>query len=576
MARAKKSSKKPSKKRKAGPKTSSRPKAKARPAANKKSRGERSASKALSLRTPPSLIEQMAQNALDRVDKLTSLLDVAKAMTKERDFNHLLALIMREARDCVEADRTSLFIVDRERNELWSKIAQGLEIREIRVPLGKGIAGFVADSGEHVRIKDAYFDDRFDKSWDQKTGYRTKAVMCVPMMDADKRVVGVLQAINKKRLLADGTEAFDGEFDVEDEELLSALAAQAAAAVENTLLNEEIDKLFEGFVKASVYAIESRDPTTSGHSERVALLSLGVAEALPRSQPFSHVHFSNEELRELRYASLLHDFGKVGVREHVLVKANKLSPAELEIVRARFHLARKTIECDCLRQQVDHLKMSPQDHAVLHGMQSSLTAQLGELDELWNFIEVCNRPSVLAEGSFERLHDVRRKTFLDPLGQSQSLLSEQEVEFLSVRRGSLTQAERVEIESHVVHTYKFLSTIPWTRDLRRVPAIAFAHHEKLDGHGYPRQLPADDIPLQSRIMTVADIYDALTASDRPYKRAVPHEKALDILMDEAKQGKVDAQLLSVFIDAKVPETTKVMPSEQRAAAAPDNHPRGAR
>lgn len=515
---------------------------------------------------PPSLVEEMASKALDRVDKLTSLLDVTKAMTKERDFTQLMSMIMREARDCVEADRTSLYIVDRETNELWSKIAQGLEIREIRVPIGKGIAGYVALTGESVNIADAYNDERFDKSWDVKTGYRTKAVLCVPMMNAEKQVVGVLQAINKSG---------DGSFNVEDEELLMALAAQAAASVENTMLNEEIDRLFEGFVKASVYAIESRDPTTSGHSERVALLTLGLAEAMPRSAEFSSVIFSQDELRELRYASLLHDFGKVGVREHVLVKANKLSPSELEIVRARFHLARRTMECDCLREQVQHLKQQPADHQMLHGMEQTLAQRMQELDELWNFIEVCNKPSVLAEGSFERLHEIRKRGFLDPAGTHQPLLDDKEVEFLSVRRGSLTHAERLEIESHVVHTYRFLSAIPWTRDLRRVPAIAYAHHEKLDGHGYPRHLPAPEIPIQSRIMTVADIYDALTASDRPYKRAVPHEKALDILLDESRQGKVDSALLKVFIDAKVPHVTKVVPSEQRHAHIRDNQSRGA-
>ncbi len=188
-----------------------------------------------------------------------------------------------------------------------------------------------------------------------------------------------------------------------------------------------------------------------------------------------------------------------------------------------------------------------------------MTLELGELEEFLEFIRQCNRPTVLDSSGFERLREISCLQYLDARGEKSPLLNEVELARLSIPRGSLDQSEREEIESHVTHTFRFLSQIPWTRDLRHVPDIAYAHHEKLDGAGYPRQLQADQIPVPSRMMTIADIYDALTASDRPYKRAVPHEKALAILEDECRQRKVDRSLLDVFIDAKVHErllTTK--------------------
>jgi HD-GYP domain-containing protein (c-di-GMP phosphodiesterase class II) len=482
------------------------------------------------------------------VSKLESLLDVATGMAAERNLNQLLQLILREVREAVEADRCSLFIIDRERGELWSKIAQGLEIREIRIPIGVGLAGFVAQTGERVNLEDVYDDPRFDKSWDRKTGYRTRAMLCVPMLNRDGEVTGVIQTINK----------LSGKrFTEEDQEILMALGSQASATIENALLNDDIDRLFEGFVKASVYAIESRDPTTSGHSERVAALTLGIADALPKSgvAEYKHIAFSPAERKEIRYASLLHDFGKVGVREHVLVKANKLFPLEFELIRQRFELIKRSAERDAWKKKFETVCACGHEghHEALSNVDRELASFLKEADDMMRFITECNRPTVLSEGGFERLHAIKDRRFAFSDAEVQPFLSDQEVEFLSVRRGSLTLGERHEIESHVVHTYRFLSQIPWTHELKSVPIIAYAHHEKLDGKGYPRALASADIPVQSKMMTISDIYDALTASDRPYKKALPHEKALDILHAEAREKKVDAALLQVFVDAKIHE-----------------------
>lgn len=475
--------------------------------------------------------------------KLRSLLDVAKALTVEHDIDHLLDLILDESIKTVDADRGTLFIMDRAKRELWSKIAHG-EAKAIRVPVGVGIAGSVAETKRPLNIADAYADTRFNRAVDKATGYQTRSILCVPMLGSNGDVVGVVQALNRK----------GGPFTDEDEELLMAFGANAAAAIENASLYEEIQRLFEGFVQASVTAIEARDPTTAGHSGRVASLSVTTLQSLERSSgPYKLQRFSETELRELRYAALLHDFGKVGVREHVLLKANKLYPHELERIEERFEQARRSHEVAVLKEQLGLYKtLGAAAEDAVRTVEARWAETSAGLDELLDFIKRCNLPTVLEQGGFERLGDVAAKVFVDGRGRARSLLEPHEFATLSIPRGSLNDAERREIESHVAHTFNFLVQIPWTRDLARVPEFAHGHHEKLNGGGYPLGIEGPRIPVQTRIMTIADIYDALTASDRPYKKAVPHDKALDILHAEAKRGILDADLLAVFIEADVP------------------------
>jgi HD-GYP domain-containing protein (c-di-GMP phosphodiesterase class II) len=485
------------------------------------------------------------RQAMRRVDKLNSILEVAKAMAAERDLDALLTMITREAARVVEADRCTLFVLDRERNELWSRVAQGAN-QEIRVPVGQGISGSVAQTGEIINITDAYADPRFQRDWDAKNNYRTRSLLTVPMRDTRGDVVGVLQALN----------AIDGAFDDEDIELLLALGGQAAQAIENAMLHAEINRMLEGFVQASVMAIESRDPTTAGHSGRVAALTVTLAQATEAtpSGPYKDLTFTSEQIQEIRYASLLHDFGKIGVREPVLVKAEKLYPHELEALKQRFELARKDRQLASLSRRLDAVRLRGDREwdAIAQEENERLARELKELDDALEFILQCNRPTVLAQGGFERLATLGTLSFNDSRERPQPLLTPNEVQVLSIPRGSLSPIERREIESHVTHTFRFLSQIPWTRALRRVPEIAYAHHEKLDGKGYPRAISAEQIPVQSKMMAISDIYDALTASDRPYKKAVPHEMALDILQKEADLGQLDKELLRIFVEADVP------------------------
>jgi len=488
-----------------------------------------------------------------RAEKLHLILEVARSMAIERNLDHLLAMVLQAGAKVAEADRSSIFLVDRERGELWTRLAQGVDAgKEIRIPLGAGIAGHVAATGQAINIPNAYQDPRFNRTVDQTTGYHTENLLTVPMVmagggQASGPVVGVLQVLNR----------LDHQpFNAEDQELLEGLGGQAAAAIENAILTQEIRRLFEGFVQASVTAIEARDPTTAGHSERVARLTVQLAQTLSSVSrgPYAGRRFADTELQELRYASLLHDFGKVGVREHVLIKANKLFPHELAAVEGRFDLIRRTLELESARRRIDILSAggAKAAGAALAAEDQRLAGDLAEIDRMRTFVRACNQPNVVAGGEYERLRDCLDRTYPGIDGEPHTYLSEEEVNRLSILRGSLSEGERREIESHVVHTYQFLRRIPWTRDLRRIPDLAHGHHEKLDGSGYPLKLGGPNIPIETRMMTVSDIYDALTASDRPYKKAVPHDRALGILEEEAKRGMVDRELLTIFVEAQVP------------------------
>jgi response regulator RpfG family c-di-GMP phosphodiesterase len=334
-------------------------------------------------------------------------------------------------------------------------------------------------------------------------------------------------------------------------------------ALENSQLYEAIQRLFEGFVRAAVIAIEARDPTTSGHSFRVANLTVALAETVDRAEDgvFKELRFTRNQMKEIRYASLLHDFGKVGVREEVLVKAKKLYPSQMELINQRFQFVKRSMEREVLQSQLnyvleegreEYMKQLPQFEQKLHD-------QMVELDGYFQTILKSNEPTVLAEGNFERLVDIAARRFENFAGEDQALLTGDEVRLLSIRKGSLDDTERLQIESHVVHTFKFLQQIPWTKEIRSIPDIARGHHEKLNGKGYPYKLSAAEIPIQTRMMTVADIFDALCAVDRPYKRAVTLERALEILGFAVKDGEVDPILFDMFIKAKVWERWKIEP-----------------
>ena len=526
------------------------------------------------------VIRQLDAALARKSQDLHELNNIGVALSAQRDINKLLELILAKCRAITASDAGTLYLVVRGKDQaaqtgdqLEFVLAQNesvpVSFEKRTVPLDESsIAGYAALSGQIVNVADAYqlppgTPYTISRTWDQRSGYRTKSMLVVPMRDHQDTVIGVVQLINKKRdartvlrpvaLVEEAVIPFTSV----DEELVSSLASQAAVAFENTRLIQDIRNLFDSFVHASVSAIESRDPTTSGHSERVATLTVALAEKVDAldAPPFRDVSFTRDQLQEIRYASLLHDFGKVGVREKVLIKGKKLYVGELLLLRQRFSYIKRTLEAEHLRSKLDQVMAGQASPELLMQMDRAHEKGAEEIEQILRMVLQANEPTILEEESFRALIDLPNRTYTDGEGNRQPFLSMDEVSALSIRKGSLSEKERREIESHVTHTYKFLSQIPWTGEFRRVPEIAYAHHEKMDGTGYPRKLAATDIPIQSRMMTISDIYDALTAQDRPYKRAVPVEKALDILKNEAGEGKLDADLLDVFIAKRVYDVT---------------------
>ena len=510
--------------------------------------------------------------SLDRYRyELGELIEIARALTTEREIDKLLDLILEKARFLCGADAGSMYVVDGDdpvlaHRQLIFKLSQNDSVsfasREFTMPIStRSMAGYVALEQKTLSIEDVYDMPKgapfgFDRSFDTRVGYRTRSMFVTPLITSKGEVIGVLQLINKKRQPSQKLRApadFETSvipFDERSEQLVTTLAAQAGIALENAILYQEIRKIFEGFVKASVDAIEARDPTTSGHSRRVADLTVNLALAVERtdSGPYRDVRWQREDLREIEYASVLHDFGKIGVREHVLVKAKKLFPHEVGMIRQRFEFVIRTIEVDVIQRKMAAMSRGASADELAE-LDRELSQKRAEIEEAWTVIEQANEPTVLAAGNFKRIEELGRQSYARLNGELSTLLSADEVKALSVMRGSLTAEEFDEIRSHVSHTYRFLSQIPWGKTFSRVAIIAGSHHERLNGTGYPRGLQAADIPLQSKMMSISDIFDALTASDRPYKRAVPLSKALDILNFEVKDNHIDGELVRIFTES---------------------------
>lgn len=318
----------------------------------------------------------------------------------------------------------------------------------------------------------------------------------------------------------------------------------------------DMTRLFNAFLRAAIKAIEQRDPTACGHAFRVAALTKKLAEIVDQKTTgnFAQVQYTPEALREIEIAALVHDFGKVNVREEVLVKAKKLYPPTLKVIRSRFDFVKRSIENDHLHRRLMMMEDgTPSEELAI--LDAACERAVSDIEDCWRIICSANEPAMLPAGDFAKIEEIANRTYFDLGGHRQPFLEGVEVESLVTARGSLTSEELDEIRAHAAHTIAFLQQIPWPKNLSSVPSIAGAHHEKLNGSGYPAKLQGDQIPLASRMMAVADIFDALTAADRPYKKAVSVEQALDILTMEAKDHHIDKDLLELFIENDVYRVT---------------------
>ena len=497
-------------------------------------------------------------------------------MTTARDVDKLLGVILEKSRFVTGADAGSIYVVEGERavrGMLRFKLTQNdsvhFDSREFVVPMtNRSIAGSAAVEKKTINIADVYdlpagLDVRASTAASTSASATARrSMLAVPLVSQQGDVIGVIQLINKKKdpdkklFTPEDVKDQVTPFDERSEELLGLVAAQAGVSLENALLYEEIRRLFEGFVKASVEAIESRDPTTSGHSRRVADLTVGLAKIVDSRVGRARTRTRSsrrEDLRELEYASLLHDFGKIGVREKVLIEGEeavrRAARADPRALRLRRPLASRPT---CSARKVRALERGASADEHPGDRRRARRTPRKSLDEALDAILSANEPTVLAAGDFARIEAIARETYDDPRGGHPHAPHDgggdgaHREARLADRRASSTRSAR-----HVSHTFRFLSRIPWGKAFRRVPLIAGAHHERLNGTGYPHRLRAEEIPVQSKMMSIADIYDALTASDRPYKKAVPVERAIDILEYSVKDGHLDAELVRIFREGRV-------------------------
>ncbi|MCB9741508.1 MAG: GAF domain-containing protein [Alphaproteobacteria bacterium] len=487
-------------------------------------------------------VEKLRGRMRQERDIVRTLNEIGFALSAITDTQELLDRLLTHARRALRADGGTIYLLEGEALRFAAFQNDTVRFQPTRrtLPLeGDSLAAFVARRGAPLRVDDlsklpAWSAYSADRDNDLKLGYSTRSALIVPMRDRDDRVFGVLGLYNCKPVPGVPLADFDRvlPFSEGDLDLARSIASQAAVALESHRLYQDIRKLFDGFVTAAVSVIEARDPSTAGHSQRVARLTTALARATSDADDpaFSEVRFTEEDIEELHYASILHDFGKVGVPEHVLLKADKLHPWELEGLELRFRIA-------ALQTKLEGVQLRVADGEV--------TSRIDVLEEDLQLVRRLNRAGQrFTDADLQRLRTIAARWWLEEMGEP--VLRRRELTRLCIPRGTLDAEERRAIQLHVTHTYNFLKVIPWTRKLARVPELAHAHHEKLDGSGYPLGLAGPEIPYGARLMTIADIFDALTAGDRPYKTGMSVGQAVHILRLEAQEGHVEREAVELF------------------------------
>jgi len=499
------------------------------------------------------------QKYVDLEEQIRKLNAIGIALSSERDLGKLLELIATEARAFTNADGCSLYIKDEEKLNFAVAQTESLQKRDgkrepfksFSLPLTKeSIAGYVAVTGEVLNIEDVYtipanIEYRVNKQFDKNNNYRSKSMLAVPMRDNAGEIIGVLQLINSLDC-SDHIIPFNPEL----ESIILSLASQAAVAIRNVKLIEDIKNLFRSLVRYSIKAIDARSPHTAGHSGRVAKYCVRMAHAINEEPEgrLGQIKFSAQEIEELRMAGWLHDIGKIGVRESILEKTNKLTANQIEVISERFEGIKNQVNARFIEKKFEALF---ENKSVPDSLDIERRQAIAEIDEALNFIKRVNIPGHLKEEDRIHLKKTAEKTYLNSKGEKRTYLNPKEYESLSIIRGNLTPSEYEEMQSHVLQTISILDKIPFTKELQNIPQYAAGHHEYLDGTGYPRGLKGDEISIQSRIMCIADIYDALSSTDRPYKKALPIEETVNILRNEIKAGKLDGDIVEMFIRRKL-------------------------
>ncbi|MGC2165754.1 MAG: HD domain-containing phosphohydrolase [Gallionella sp.] len=518
-----------------------------------------------------------SDNLLHRLKELN---EIGIALSRQGELNSLLETILIAAKRITNSDAGTLYLYEPEhqvlrfeilRNDTLNRVMGGttgvpISYYPIRLYDDNGNANHAmvvshsALSGETINIPDAYMAHGYDfsgtKKFDAKTGYRSRSFLTVPMRNHEEEVIGVLQLINAK-------DRETGEivpFSLDDQHLLESLASQAAIALTNRRLIGQLEELFEAFIQLINSAIDDKSAYTGGHCARVPALTMMLAEAVNKTQqgPLKDFVMNDQDRRELKIAGLLHDCGKITTPVHVVDKATKLHTLfdRIHLLDTRFEVLKRDAEIDMLRKLAS-LAAGQRANGTDGGeaedaIRMDFDARVRQLDEDREFLRQCNiGTEAMSDEAQQRVRRIGTYRWRDESGNEVKFLSDNEVENLTIRSGTLTAAEREIINHHIDVTIMMLESLPWPKYLKNVPEYAGGHHERMDGKGYPRGLTREQMSVQARVMGIADIFEALTAKDRPYKKGKTLTESLTILGKFRQRGHIDPDLFDIFIREKV-------------------------
>jgi HD-GYP domain-containing protein (c-di-GMP phosphodiesterase class II) len=502
-------------------------------------------------------------NSISHIKKLTQ---IGIALSAEKNLDRLLEMIVEEARQFTQADGGTLYIRSDDETQLHFSIIQN---ETLNVHMGgtsgaiiwppvdlknsdgspnyANVSAYVALSGEVVNIPDVYdakgFNFEGTRKFDAKTRYRSKSMLVVPMRNHENDIIGVLQLLNALNEAGDVI-----PFPVQCQGMTESLASQAAVALTNKRLIYDLEVLLESFIKTIAAGIDEKSKYTGDHIRRVAELTMEIAKKINEATegPYVSVYLDEDKLKELRIAAWLHDIGKVTTPEYVVDKATKLETIfdRIELLRTRFEIIKRDREIEHLKTLIKKGNVDPAD--VVNNDKF-----FQEMEQDLEFLARINMGSeFVGNEMMEKLKRIAQKQWsID--GKKQTIINENELYNLSIRNGTLTAEERNIINNHVVITYKMLSQLPFPKKLKHVPDYAAAHHERLNGTGYPFELKGDQLSLQARILAFADIFEALTAKDRPYKKGKTLSEAVKIMAAMVADGHLDADLFKLFMDEKI-------------------------
>ena len=517
-----------------------------------------------------SVIIEVKHYAEDQIKHINQLTSIGLALSAEKNISKLLEIIVDESRELSNADGGTLYIVDDDKKHLHFEIMQndtmktrmggtsGVEISLPKVPLyidGKpnhsNVSSYTALTGEPVNIPDVYEAEGFDftgpRKYDATTGYLSKSMLVIPMKNHENNIIGVLQLLNAKDPETGDVVAFSTEY----VDLIGCLASQAAVALTNTQLIQDLRNLLYAFIKSIATAIDEKSPYTGGHINRVVSLTMMLAETINNTNKgmFKNVNFNENEMEELKLAAWMHDVGKITTPEYVMDKSKKLETIfnRISLIETRFQVIAKSIENKYLNRKVELM----QNGSKIKQLDNELAGNIKLLQEELDFIKKCNNPGeFLSDDKIEKIKEIANKTYSFN-NMDYQYLTEDEIKNLCIQKGSLTEEERKIIENHATMTLKMLKELPFPQKLANVPEYAAGHHEKLDGSGYPRGLTKKELSVQSRIMAVADIFEALTAKDRPYKKPMKLSQAVKIMGFMKKDRHIDPDIYDLFMESRL-------------------------